>query len=118
QRLPLISGPISNELQPLQLSSPEDPMQDMYKELGNSINLDTPLDTIPISYSTARVHTILVNISKEELQRWTVGYQNTPHYSEVMKEWKKEENWNNPKYPQYHFNDEGLTYFEDWQGTN
>ena len=46
------------------------------------------------------------------------GYQEDPHFSKVLQMCKKEVNWRNPFYPQYHYSDDGLLYFEDWHGDN
>ena len=60
----------------------------------------------------------MVGISQEEISQWTEAYKDDIHFSKVIAALKTEKNWANPRYPQYHYSDAGLLYFEDWQGNN
>ena len=74
--------------------------------------------SLPVDYQTSSSYSVLVSISNDERFRWTEGYSKDSHFSKVLQGWKKESNWSNPHYPQYHYSDDGLIYFEDWHGNN
>jgi hypothetical protein len=145
-RLPIQDSPTTDTIPAVELSGGEDPLKNMYEDMGskfeekllnvatrfihaqdslgeiNSVDLgEIPLDNeqeMIASYVASRTYNVLVGISEEELNVWATGYLDDPHFSKVLKGWKKETNWTNPHYPQYHYSDNGLIYFEDWHGNN
>lgn len=151
RRLPRESGPVTDDTRTLTLMDFDDPLKDMYAELGERFEeklltvavqfvnaeeisevADTSLNIGPIEidagsessyditipYVTSSAYSVLIGIVDDEIQKWIEGYKSDPHFSKVLKEWKGERNWTNPFYPQYHYGENGLIYFEDWQGNN
>jgi hypothetical protein len=70
------------------------------------------------TYRTSSSYSILIGISSEEIELWRNSYKQDPHFSEVLESWRLEEDPERPKFPQYHYSEEGLIYFEDWHGNN
>jgi hypothetical protein len=83
--------------------------------------LTSPLhdgDSTALDYHSSEFYTILIGISQEEMQKWKDAYLLDPHFSKVLQILKEEKDVSQPTYPQYHYSDEGLIYFEDWKGNN
>lgn len=149
RRVPFESGPLTDNIKSLTLNNFDDPLKDMYAELGNkfeekllnvaakyvaserdsslNFNFERKMDPVPIisgtdkieiPYFTSSSYSVLIGIEDSEIQKWIVGYKSDRHFSEVLRNWKGEKNWTNPLYPQYHYSDNGLIYFEDWEGNN
>lgn len=147
RRIPRQEGPATDGTRALELSNGEDPLRNMFEELGQrfeeklltvaakhvcsefesehcSKNLgDCELDledgsTLQIPYAAAQNYSILIGVSPQELAEWSSGYLEDQHFSRVLKGWKREKDWVNPIFPQYHYSESGLIYFEDWQGNN
>jgi hypothetical protein len=146
RRVPIQDSPNSDKIPTVELTGGEDPLKNMYEDLGpkfeeklltvatrfvhgedsvgeyNVIHLGpVPIDEsgeLNSNYVTSRSYNILIGMSEKELTEWASAYSLDPHFSEVIKGLKKETNWTHPHYPQYHYSDSGLIYFEDWQGNN
>ncbi|KAJ3726527.1 hypothetical protein DFJ43DRAFT_1001983, partial [Lentinula guzmanii] len=69
-------------------------------------------------YFTSQSYNILIGMSSDELVSWQAGYEQDPYFSRVISDLRSEENHLNPHYPQYHYSESGLLYFEDWHGNN
>ena len=148
RRVPITDSPITDDVRSVNLPEPiEDPLKNMFAELGsrfeerllqvangyvssleemensqvfiNSIVLDSEgsLD-LKVSYTCSSSYSVLIGISSEELQVWKEGYAEDPHFSKLLTNLRKETKWNNPSFPQYHYGENGLIYFEDWNGNN
>ena len=74
------------------------------------------LDKTPIPYATSRNFSISVHISSEEIQKWVEGYASDDYFSKVINTLRNEEDLLNPRYPQFFLGENGLLYFEDWEG--
>ncbi|KAI5885660.1 uncharacterized protein SCHCODRAFT_02477917, partial [Schizophyllum commune H4-8] len=61
---------------------------------------------------------VLVGLEESEVSAWRSAYASDTHFSKVLESMSCEESWYNPDYPQYHYSDNGLLYFEDWNGNN
>lgn len=61
---------------------------------------------------TSKAFSVLVGISSEELDSWKQGYEDDNHYSLVLESFCL----GGDKFPQYHYSDIGLLYFEDALG--
>jgi hypothetical protein len=146
RRVPFQDSPTTDKIRAVELSGGEDPLKNMYDDLGpkfeeklltvaarfihsqetlgadhsmdlGDISLDLEEELIA-SYVTSQSYNVLVGIPEQELKDWTAAYFKDPHFAKVLKGWKKEANWTNPHFPQYHYSDSGLIYFEDWHGNN
>lgn len=148
RRVPFEVSPSSDDIRALKLNDFGDPLRDMYAELGErfeeklltvatrfvqaedkasisdfqldagSVAIASESGVIEVPYITSSAYSVLIGLSETEIGQWVQAYKTDPHFSEVLRDWKKEANWTNPSYPQYHYSDNGLVYFEDWQGNN
>ena len=83
------------------------------------ITLDSEEDLdIKVPYVSSSSYSILIGIENEELLNWTEGYTKDPYFSSLLSNLQKELKWSNPSFPQYHYSDNGLIYFEDCNGNN
>ncbi|KAI0363080.1 hypothetical protein BV20DRAFT_923154, partial [Pilatotrama ljubarskyi] len=62
--------------------------------------------------------TLLVGLAEDEVQRWREGYSQDAHFQQVLDSIRTEDDPLAPTFPQYYVSDEGLIYFEDWNGAN
>ena len=148
RRIPITDGPLMDDVRAVSLTEPtSDPLKDMFSELGSRfeerllqvangyvtsleqtedcqvsvdpIVLSTEVNlSVKVSYVSSSSYSILVGISDEELISWKEGYATDPHFSNLLSNLRKETKWNNPAFPQYHYGENGLIYFEDWNGNN
>jgi len=148
RRVPITDGPLTDDIKSVNLSAAvEDPLKDMFSELGSRfeerllkvakgyvasqeeaedfqvindpVKLDSEGDlTVEIPYVSSSSFSILVGIDEEEMHLWTEGYASDPYFSNLLSSLRKESKWNNPSFPQYHYGENGLIYFEDWNGNN
>lgn len=147
RRLPQQDGPPSDQTAALELGNGEDPLRNMFEDLGQhfeeklltvaakyaitsykvedssktigEVELDFEDATvIRLPYTSSQNYTVLIGISPGKIKDWASAYEKDPHFTRVLKDWKGEKNWVNPTFPQYHYSDSGLIYFEDWQGNN
>jgi hypothetical protein len=137
RRVPPQTGPAIDDIEYLNfnLSENEEVLVDMYKSLGerfeeklltvasNYANIKQLSDTdeanfsisysikdmdISLNYHTSRSYSIIVNWNKKEKEEWILAYHNDSHFSKVIKD--------RINFPQYHFAEDGLLYFQDNQG--
>jgi hypothetical protein len=71
-----------------------------------------------IPYATSRNFSITIHADSEEINEWVKGYQSDSHFNKVIDSIRTETNPLNPKFSQYFLGDNGLLYFEDWEGNN
>ena len=139
---PFQDGPSSDDSIPMVLDSEQDPLSDLYEEISPQFeartlhlmaqfedNLRIPLDVhntslsthvneqedVSIPYVTTRSYNLISSLSQEEIQGIAKAYVNDPFFKKVLSELRQESNWANPKQPLF-FENEGLLYFEDWNG--
>jgi len=114
RRVPIINGPIRDNIRSVNLSeSDEDPLRDMFTELGSQfeerllkvagdyvtsleetedfqviidpITLDSEEDLdIKVPYVSSSSYSVLVGIGDNELLAWTKGYANDPYFSSLL----------------------------------
>lgn len=66
----------------------------------------------PLTIPTSESFSVLVGISREELNKWKADYMKDKHYSQVLDAFQQ----GSDKFSQYHYSDNGLIYFEDALG--
>ena len=145
RRVPINDGLKTDDVRSVDLT--EDPLKDMFTELGSQfeerllqvassyvtsleetedsqvhidpivLNSDGSLD-VEVAYVSSSSYSILIGINDEELLAWKEGYAKDPHFSNLLSSLRKEAKWNNPSFPQHHYGENGLIYFEDWNGNN
>ena len=143
RRQPIQEGPANVDAASLSLKLKEDPLRNMFDELGPQFEeklltvasnfIASELETLePTTYvpvelqvgesekletlqSTSRSYTTLVGIDQDEIRRWKSGYDEDPHFKLVLKAMKEDKDHDAP-FPQYHYSDNGLLYFEDSMG--
>lgn len=126
----------------------EDPLRNMYEELGSKFeerlltvgskfiasesskqeDFAIQLGDIPLVHgsdiigstriSSARSYSLLVGLASEEIEEWRKGYSADPHFAEVLASLQDPKAHLTPQFPQYYYSDEGLLYFEDYNGNN
>ena len=72
---------------------------------------------VPSDYYTSEMYTMISSISSDELERWKGAYANNLFLSKSLKE-DNTENDSSEKYTQYQVRNNGLIYFEDWNGNH
>ena len=139
---PIQEGPANVESVSLELKPMEDPLKNMFEELGPQfekklltvasnfmaselqteevtflpVNLQVgDSERIEISQAASCSYTTLVGMEPEEISRWRTAYGEDPHFDSVLKAIRTDES-NSVPYPQYHYSDSGLLYFEDSTG--
>ena len=143
RRQPVQEGPINVESTSLEFKPMEDPLKNMFEELGpqfekklltvasnfmvSELKTEEEIAVLPvnlrvgnfeqieISQATSRSYTTLVGVEQEEISRWRTAYDDDPHFSSVLRAIRTDEN-NSIPYPQYQYSDSGLLYFEDSLG--
>ena len=143
RRIPPQVGPLDNEFNPLKLKPTEDPLRDMFEELGpkfeeklltvatrfaetelqyeddstsTNIRLILPnSNEVDVPYSTSRSYSTIVQISEAESSEWRNAYSKDPHFGLVIESAKKDKGMN-LTFPQYHVSEGELIYFEDSTG--
>ena len=140
RRIPPQESPLDDEVNPLKLKPVEDPLREMFEELGprfeeklltaatrfaeselhledDNTSLSIPLNLegegeVRIPYLTPRSFSTIVQIETQEIQDWRDAYTRDPHFRQVLENKRKEENAN-LTFQQYHHSEDGLIYFED-----
>ena len=143
-RVPYQQGPTVDATQHILLDIKDDPLRDMYGELGerfeekllnvaskyvnsnhnlpdyshlaqNGLELMLPEgESLVQDYATSNTYSVLVGMDNKGLETWKESYATDQFYSKVLNAFQI----NNDKdgnYPQYQLI-EGLIYFEDWNG--
>ena len=137
-------GPTVDATQHISLDLTEDPLKDMYTELGgnfeekllnvaskcvntpseipdysytaeNGLELNLPEgECLRQNYTTSNTYSVLVGMSSNELEEWKKAYMQDKLYSKILKV-SQADNDEEGNYPQYQTRN-GLIYFEDWNG--
>lgn len=83
-----------------------------------TVSQEAPFHDTPatFSYSASPTSTLLVGLTDEEIQLWREAYLTDPHYREALKSLRTEDDPSLSAFPQYYVGDNGLVYFEDWNG--
>jgi hypothetical protein len=144
RRIPYQQGPTVDATQHISLELSDDPLKDMYDELGDKFKekllnvaskfvnptTETPeysctvLDDLEIplpeggnlvqNYVTSSTYSVLVGMNTDDLKDWKRAYTTDNLYSKAL----RASQINNDEvghYMQYQIRD-GLAYFEDWNG--
>lgn len=96
------------------------------------VSVDVSVQVIPpesdlefsnsISYHAAATASLIIGISQEEHQTWLSNYDSDSHFKKVLQSLRKEDanedSEDFPVFPQYHLGEDGLIYFEDWNGAD
>ena len=140
RRIPKYDSPFSDPTIPLTMSSPDTPVKELYKELGEEFeakvlavaavyarrNLKTrnpraqqvigiKTDTQGfINLETSLSHNLTISIDSSETSKFLSAYELDEHFLEVLIAIRKDKGSLNPPYPQYQVGDNGLLYFTDW----
>ena len=143
RRIPSQRGLLDNENNPLKLKPVEDPLRDMFEELGpkfeeklltvaarfaeselqleedrTTVNLPLTLpngEEVNIQHLTSKSFSTTVHVSESELHEWRNAYLRDPHFKLVCESRSGDKN-TNLTFSQYHYSEEGLIYFEDSSG--
>ena len=143
RRQPIQEGPIAVDASSINLKPMEDPLKNMFEELGPKFEeklltvasnfmaseLQITEDTIhvPINLkvgdseevetlqTVSSKYTTLVGMDQDEVLKWKAAYDEDLHFSSVLKAIREDKD-NNVPYPQYQYSDHGLLYFEDSMG--
>ncbi len=68
------------------------------------------------SFAVAAGHSLISNFSTEDCVSYTKGYDEDPHFKQVLAHFRSQEDSCRSAYTQYFHNDDGLIYFQDWRG--
>ncbi|KAI0070083.1 hypothetical protein K474DRAFT_1582616, partial [Panus rudis PR-1116 ss-1] len=61
---------------------------------------------------------LLIGLSSHELDSWCKEYSEDTHFGKILEALAEENNPSKPQFPQYFMGDNGLLYFEDYDGSN
>jgi len=148
QRVPFQSGPSVDATKHIILDPGEDPLKDMYTALGSQFEekllkvasnfitqeLNESMDyskiildtlehnlpegsSVPSNYYTSEAYTTITSISSDKLEKWNKAYTSNLFLSKSLKEDNTENDFSK-KYTQYQVRNNGLIYFEDWNGNH
>ena len=144
RRVPYQEGPDDSKLESISLIGKEDPLTDFYSQISDKFesrvltlaaevqtrdeSIDSSVSTsvemdivgqgtsIDFDYQTSSSYNLSVHIAPEEINRWKEAYLKDAHVCAIIQEMKDEPNLHNPKYPLHFLSDDGLLFWEDWQG--
>jgi hypothetical protein len=141
RRVPHQTGPVADSTDALTIGqSIEDPLHDMYNELSSrfeekllriaTADLEKEKDEesdaytshiqcltdLSVPYATSKTFSILIGFSDTEKQRWLDGYLLDKHFAGVIEFLKKDGEWEEPRYLNYSIGEDGLVYFDNWDG--
>ena len=144
RNIPYQDGPSADDSIATVLDSEMDPLENLYSEISpqfeartlqlmadyeeenlkvmtkvHSTSVDISNDyqeEITIPYVTAKTFNLVSSLSKEEIQIFVDAYAKDPYFKRIRSELRQEPNWISPKHPLFMENEEGLLYFEDWNG--
>ena len=86
---------------------------------STSVRTETSLaKTMTLPVISAKSYNLVIGLDYAEVKSIVEAYAKDPYFSKVRSELQQESNWNNPKQPLFFENDDGLLYFEDWNGNN
>ena len=84
---------------------------------STSVEVDTNVaEAVRLPIVTAKNYNLVSSLAPEEIHKIADGYMHDPFFSKVLTELRKEFNLTSPKQPLFYENDNGLLYFEDWNG--
>ena len=143
RNVPIQDGPSSDNTIPTALDSELDPLTELYSEISpqfeartlqlmanyeeenlrilpevhtTSIEAKNNLaEAVTLPFVTAKNYNLVIGLSNEEIERMVKAYSNDPYFNRILSELRQESNWIGPKQPLF-FEDDGLLYFEDWNG--
>jgi len=85
--------------------------------IPDTLELKLPDDSPTFSdYHTSENYSIITSISSDELERWRSAYGTDPTTSKILKDDEDEES--GETFSQYQVRENGLIYFEDWNGNH
>jgi hypothetical protein len=91
---------------------------DYSKTMSDTLEYNLPEGSLILSdYYTSETYSTITSISSDELERWNKAYATDPLLSQVLNG-NSEDKDSNDKYTQYQVQDNGLIYFEDWNGNH
>ena len=107
------------------IEEPTNPIIETIPKFEETINIQPALqdstsediqETINVPSPEPTKQQLQIYLDKEEIYEWIQEYSRDHHLVKIIDEIRNEETFWNPKYPQYYLSDEGLLYFEDWEG--
>ena len=88
---------------------------DEFKKVSAEVIQEPPFDnSARLTYAAAATSSLIVGLTRDELERWKQSYAQDPHYRLVLKTLKNEVEGEESAFPQYYLGEDGLIYFEDW----
>ena len=143
RQVPFTQNPINDDNKVIELSTDQNVLRDMYEQLGewfeerlltvasNFVQIKDRVDDGNICNDEVRVenqegiessimiptsqnYSVVVGISEDELRKWKDDYEKDNHFSTVLKSLRQ----GLDTYPQYHYSEDGLIYFEDALGND
>ena len=69
-------------------------------------------------YYSTQNYSLLVSMDPVTIEEWQAGYKKDAYFSAIIANLQAESHANHPLHPKYHYSDDGMLYFEDWNGNN
>lgn len=84
---------------------------------GTQIQIASNLGkALKIDYCTARSYNLVTHLDAAEVECFVDGYQQDSFFKKILEELHTKNNWSNPAQPLYFKGENGMLYFEDWNG--
>lgn len=71
----------------------------------------------PMTYTTVTQTGLVVGLAPREYRKWRTAITQDRHFNTVLNAISAENDPSNPTFPQYFLGDDGLLYFDDWDGS-
>lgn len=71
---------------------------------------------LTLDYKTAKNYNQVASIAPEELKAFAQGYYSDSYFKNIRAGLREEKNWIATAHPRFTEDDDGLLYFEDWNG--
>lgn len=84
---------------------------------NTAVNLELSTgQELTMDYNTSRNFNLVASLASTELKLFAQGYSADPYFKKICEGLRTEKNWVNITHPRFLEDEDGLLYFEDWNG--
>lgn len=145
RRVPHQEGPNNNDLESLRLHTEDDPLRNMFNELGHEfehklltvsshfinsskcneaevfrteIAIEVENRTEQINYQSARNYAITIVLADEEKSKWVAEYRKDPYFCKILTRYENNKESDQKDISQFEISNDNLMYFIDNLGNS